>query len=265
MKNKKLQFILLFLTIIIVTVILHYVGLLNFFENKIRRVINPVSTELYTVSMQIHDKTLDFESLSDLQTAYKELLNRQQDYDLIHTQIGLLKGENEQLKQQLNFLQKTDYEYKSAQVIGLNVEPVGNTMLINLGKNQGVEVGQPVIAGEGYLIGKVVRVEDNQSVLRLIYDNQSAVAATVLNTEGSMGVVEGGFGLSVRMNLIPQNESISVGDSVITSGLEDKIPRGLIVGTIQATEKESYKPFQRAILLPYHQIGNVHIVSVIIS
>ncbi|PIR04133.1 MAG: rod shape-determining protein MreC [Candidatus Magasanikbacteria bacterium CG11_big_fil_rev_8_21_14_0_20_39_34] len=265
MRNKKLQFLLLFFVIILVTISLHYFGVLNFFENGIRRIINPVSTELYSVSMQINDNTVNFESIEDLQSAYKDLLTRQQDYDLINTQLGLLKNENEQLKQQLNFLQKTDYKYKSAQVIGLNVEPVGNTMLINLGRNQGIEVGQPVIAGGGYLIGKIARVEDNQSVLRLIYDNQSAIAATVLNTEKSMGVVEGGFGLSVRMNLIPQNEVISVGDSVITSGLEDQIPRGLIIGNIQATEKEPYKPFQRAILTPYPQIGNVHIVSVIIS
>ena len=114
-------------------------------------------------------------------------------------------------------------------------------------------------------MGKITKVEKQLAVVRLISDNQIKVAATVLNNERSLGVVEGGYGLSVRMSFIPRNEVVQVGDQIITSGLELNIPRGLLIGSVAAVENEPYQPFQQAVLTPAADLAKLTLVSVLLT
>jgi rod shape-determining protein MreC len=91
------------------------------------------------------------------------------------------------------------------------------------------------------------------------------IAATILNKDASLGVVEGGYGLSVRMNFIPRNEDVFVGDKIITSGLEESIPRGLLIGEVAVLENEAYQPFQQAVLATAIDPSKLTVVSVLIS
>jgi rod shape-determining protein MreC len=65
------------------------------------------------------------------------------------------------------------------------------------------------------------------------------------------------------MNYIPQNEIIKVGDMVITSGLEENVPSGLLIGVIEAVEKEAYQPFQKAVITPSVDLTKIKQVLVI--
>jgi rod shape-determining protein MreC len=113
------------------------------------------------------------------------------------------------------------------------------------------------------MIGKIIQVERDISVARLVNDNQSSVGATMLNRDRSLGVVEGGFGISLQMNLIPRDEVVQIGDSIVTSGLEEFIPRGLVLGTVASIENEAYKPFQKAIVTPGVDLSKLTIVSIV--
>lgn len=179
------------------------------------------------------------------------------------TKIRVLEDENAALRDQLNFLKDTK-RFVGANVIGRDLDPLGTTIIIDQGKNAGIEINRPVIVGKGLLIGKVARVDEKTAIVRLVSDFQSSVAATVANREKSLGVVEGGFGLAVRLNLIPQNELIKPGDAVITSGLEAAIPRGLMIGTVEVVEKKPQEPFQEAILNPAADLEALSVVSVIL-
>ena len=176
----------------------------------------------------------------------------------------LLTEENDNLREQLNFLDKETISI-GADVISRSTDVLRNTIVINRGLEDGVLMDLPVITGRGFYIGKIKRVDSNSSVVQLISDQYSRVASTVLNKEKSIGVVEGGFGLSLQMNLIPQNEYISVGEDVITSGLEENIPYGLILGHIDIVEKEPYQPFQKALLSPYVNLNKIQTVSVLLT
>jgi rod shape-determining protein MreC len=67
------------------------------------------------------------------------------------------------------------------------------------------------------------------------------------------------------MTFIPQNETITPGDVIVTSGLEPLIPRGLTIGTIEAVEKEAYQPFQKAVLTPLASLNKLRVVSVLLT
>ena len=103
------------------------------------------------------------------------------------------------------------------------------------------------------------------ALIQLLNDNNTKIAATIFNAQNSIGVVEGGYGLSIKMKLIPRNEIVMVGDRVITSGLELDIPRGLLIGEVEVTENEPYQPFQTAIITPVADLTNISLISIITS
>lgn len=174
-----------------------------------------------------------------------------------------LEAENAELRTQLSFLKNTAH-HVGATVIGRSLDPIGTTIVIDRGELDGITLNRPVIVGNGYFIGKIARVDAHTSVVRLISDYQSKTAATVDNRDKSLGIVEGGFGLTVRLNLIPQNEVIRPGDVVITSGLEPDLPRGLAIGTVEVVEKKPQEPFQQAIIKPSADLHSLTVVSVIL-
>ena len=117
---------------------------------------------------------------------------------------------------------------------------------------------------DGYIIGKVYKAYDKHSIVKLINDHSSQLAITILNTAKTIGIAQGEFGLGVKIDLIPQNEKIDLDDIVITSGLEDNIPRGLVVGTVEeifGADEEIFK--QASIKLPI-DFDKIIYISVII-
>ena len=91
-------------------------------------------------------------------------------------------------------------------ILGQNSDSAEKMVIIDVGNEAGIKLGQPVVAGDGILVGTIAKIEKDIAMVRLINDNQSKIAATILNRDGSLGIVEGSYGLSVRMNFIPRNE-----------------------------------------------------------
>ena len=84
-----------------------------------------------------------------------------------------------------------------------------------------------------------------------------------MSRDRSIGIVEGGYEISIQMNFIPQNEELNVGDAIVTSGLEETIPRGLLIGRVEAVKKEAYEPFQQAVITPAAPLHALTVVTVL--
>jgi len=251
--------------VILLTILFHYTGWLNPVEVFFRKIINPGSSGIYQLSVEVNNETDNFGSVEELEAAYIELKKKYIDSVVDKTEYKLLEEENAVLREQLNFLESEDYKTIGATVVGKSIEPLRNSIIIDRGEADNIRVGMPVVAGSGIFIGKIIRVEEGTSVVNLINDRQSKIAGTLMNRDRSVGIIEGGYGLSIQMNFIPQNESVPIGETVITSGLEEGIPNGLVVGTVDAIEKEAYQPFQRAIISPAINLDKIKSVSVIID
>lgn len=78
-----------------------------------------------------------------------------------------------------------------------------------------------------------------------------------------MGLVEGEYGLGIKMKLIPHFELIKENDLVVTSGLEEGIPRGLIVGQIKLIKNEPEELFQEASIESAVDFGKITLVNII--
>lgn len=177
----------------------------------------------------------------------------------------LLKEENDELRKQIDFFSKNRYYHLGAEVIGRTVDPLSTVVTINRGATDGIAPSNPVIVGDGVLVGTVIETFDTIAYVRLLNDNQSKIGATLLNTERTIGLVEGGYDIGVQMNYIPQNEIVKPGDIVVTSGLTENMPRGLTIGKVEFIEKQPLEPFQQAILNPIADLSYLTLVSVIIT
>jgi rod shape-determining protein MreC len=261
MQRPNLRTFLSIFSLIILVIVLHFIGVLNKTEYFLRGILSPVSSRIYAGSIFIKNAETNgrIDLGRELTSTKDALLACQTDT----AKFKMLQDENAELRTQLNFFSTQKFVHIGAEVIGRNIEPLGSTLIINRGEKDGVKVGNAVIVSSGVLIGKIAKIEQESSLVRLLNDNQSKVAATILNHEKSLGVIEGGFGISVRMDFIPQQEDVRVGDLIVTSGLEAGMPRGLLVGNVVAIEKEAYEPFQKAILSPAASLSSIAFVSVV--
>ena len=265
MRSHKKYTILAISFVLFIVLLLHFLGLLTSVENFFRSLIIPTSKSVYEISLSIGDGQEKFSSPTELEIAYKNLKEKYTTRQIDAVEFEKLKIDNESLREQLSFISaSSSYHSVGGEVIGKNIDPLGSTLVLRVFPEFGVEVDDPVIVDNGILIGTVSRVDYGIVTVRLIDDNSSKIAATVVNKEYTVGVIEGGYGLSIRMNFIPQNEVIEVGNLVVTSGMEISIPYGLLIGTVESVEKEPYQPFQSAIITPVKLLSHIRLVSIII-
>lgn len=263
MKSQKAKTAILISFIILLTVIAHGLGMLNSVERFFRNIVAPTSQNLYEWSVVIGEERETFENPKELQHAYTTLKQTYLQNQIDQVELERLTQENSDLRAQLAFVSSQAFSSLATDVIGKNIDPLGSSIVVGAGSDAGVQVGDPVVVEEGILIGRVSHIEEDIAVVRLMDDRQSKVAAMLFNQERSIGVVEGGFGLSIRMNFIPQNEIVDVGDKIVSSGLEEGLPRGLLIGDVVAVEQEPYQPFQSALVSPAFDLNFLTVVSIL--
>jgi rod shape-determining protein MreC len=181
--------------------------------------------------------------------------------------LRLLEEENQILKKELKFFENNSYNFVAARIIGKD-STASDTFILNKGSRDGIKVGLPVVIDEGILVGKIVKVEEGISNFLLLTDNNSKVAAAVLQNNMDFsktnGIVTGEHGLSMKMEFIPKDVNLGEGDIVITSGLEKDIPRGLVIGKIDRVINEEGLVFQSAIVKQMARVDDLSIVSILL-
>jgi rod shape-determining protein MreC len=107
-------------------------------------------------------------------------------------------------------------------------------------------------------------VGTNWSKVLLIIDPSSSVAA-MTQAGRAPGVVSGRLGQDLQMEYIPQEDLISVGDVILTSGMGGRYPQGLVVGQITEIQQRDVDAFQRATVHPSVSFGKLETVMVLTS
>lgn len=150
-----------------------------------------------------------------------------------------------------------------ASVIGRSPEGDEQVIILDRGTESKIQLGQPVIALDGVLVGLILKAEAGRSVVRLLTSAQSTVAAEAQNTTRSPGVVTGQHGLSMIMRFIPQGENLKKGNMIVTSSVNEHIPAGLIIGKISEVHFSTGDLFQQASLSPILDSQRVRFVAVV--
>ena len=227
------------------------------------KVIYPVQHFFYSKSVSIKDFYSNLDRYKNLEEENLLLLEKNIQLELLNTKLKETENENVFLREQLNYLEEKDESYHIAKVIGKSLSTYEHLIFIDKGSSDGIRLGDTVIVNEGVLIGKIYKTYKTYSMVLLLVDNNSATAATIQNKEKTLGVVNGEFGLSMKMDFIPQTEELNIGDKVISSGLERFVPRGLLLGTIDSIDYEQGELFKSAVVKPMINYNKIILVTIL--
>lgn len=210
-----------------------------------------------------------FGSVGDLATL------RERNAELDQTVAGLtienlrlreVEAENARLRKLLDFAEtRSSYDYRGGQVVGRVVgsEP-GNlvqSILIDLGSDDGIAPGMPVVTERG-LVGRITDVYTNSARVLLITDSDSSVNALLQNTR-MRGLLHGRANQPTVMDYLPPDQPVLVGDIVVTSGEGGRFPAGIPIGQVVEVEQNDVEMFQRAIVRTTVDFNSLETVLVV--
>ncbi len=151
----------------------------------------------------------------------------------------------------------------AAQIVGLDPSIWFRTVIINKGVHDGVSKGMPVIAPEG-IVGQVVAASYGYAKVLLLTDRSSAIDALVQRTR-TRGIVEGEAKAYCHFKYVVRKAEISVGDTVVSSGLDGVFPKGLRVGSVMEISKGPSAIFQEVSIRPFVDLERLEQVLVILE
>jgi rod shape-determining protein MreC len=268
MSRERLQNFVPFLLILIALIgfVLHRAGMLQPIEGLLLRVTTPLQAGVSQVSTQFEELAQTARDLRDLRQRNEELEAQNAGLLLENVRLREIEHEAALLRDLLNITQANpSFVIQGAHVVGREVAQDPSNLqryiLLDVGQEEGIARNMPVITDRG-LVGRISEVGDGWSRVLLIIDSSSSVNALSQSTRAS-GLVEGQADGSLEMRSIPQEDTVSVGDTVFTSGLGGNFPRQILIGQIVEVERKDYELYQTAIVQPTVDFDHLEAVLVI--
>jgi rod shape-determining protein MreC len=166
-------------------------------------------------------------------------------------QMRELEVENSDLRNLLSMKERTGPgALIPVAVIARDDTPYVQAVTIDRGSSDGVRQDAIVITHKG-LVGHVERVNPTSSKVRLINDLNSSVSVRLQTESRTTGLLRGqSQGNLMVVAYIPQTDVVGQGAIVLTSGLGEMYPEGLVVGKVARVERKDADPFQAAVVEP---------------
>ena len=176
--------------------------------------------------------------------------------------------ENDNLTALLQLRAGFDYQTVAANVIARESSEFRKSIVIDRGTDQGLKVGDVAVAAGGALAGRVTDVTNGTARILLLTDTQSTVIGQ-LSTNAATGEVVGQLGGVLIMDQIDVTETVTVGDEVVTAGIElasgvrSPYPKGLLIGQVVDVKHDANAVVQTAYLQPAARLDKLETLLVI--
>ncbi len=160
----------------------------------------------------------------------------------------------------INYQQK--YTYTEAKIYSNNFNNPNNFILLNKGKNHGINIEMAVVNSKG-IIGITEDVSANYVRVQSILNSNSKINAKLKNSSHFGTLIWDGKDYNiVQLEDIPRQAAIKVGDTIITGGKSTIFPAGILIGTIQKINTESSNnSLDIKLFNDMSNIDNVYIVT----
>jgi rod shape-determining protein MreC len=152
--------------------------------------------------------------------------------------LGEQAGETQRLRNLLDFKNQLAFQSVAAEVIASsmgNTSSPGensNSVFIDKGSDSGLTADLAVITPEG-VVGKILAIFPHSAQVLLITDATSGVGVTLAQSR-VQGILKGGSNSFCALHYVMNEEVVTRGEAVVTSGLDQVYPKGLPVGTVVA-------------------------------
>jgi rod shape-determining protein MreC len=162
-------------------------------------------------------------------------------------------------------LYKLEYLYISAKVIDNSTNKRNNFIMLDKGRNQGIENHMGVIMGDR-IVGQVVSVSNHFCWVMSLLNKDSRISGKFKKNNQLVNIEWGGGNYQIgEVKEIPKHVFIQKGDTIITSGNSDIFPEGLLIGTIDRFTIAQEENFNYATIRFATDFNSLSFVEVLID
>lgn len=230
----------------------------NFFYN----LVLPFQKIFLNISQNINSFFSMILELKNLRVKIEILEKENEQLQAENEILKLLKKENEVLRKALNIGLEKEFKLETVNFIGKDIS--GDIFLIDKGENFGLKEGEVVITPEKFLIGKIITVYPNFSKVQVFTDKEFSFDVEI-SEKGINGLVKGQGKFQAKIDFLPKEAEISIGDKVLTSARGGRFPKGIFVGEIEKVEKSDSEFYQKAEIKPAFKIDKLELLFVILN
>ncbi len=173
--------------------------------------------------------------------------------------------ENQRLRQILDLPAIRGMQLKPVEILSLSGEGLVTAATLSGGRKSGIQEGNAVVTIDG-LLGRVNEVFPEMSRAVLLTDPNVAVACEVEST-GVLGVARYLTTPSPRLVLtnVPLGDTVRTGARILTSGLSQHFPRGLVVGRVEKIGRDPSGLTQDIEIAPAARLSRVRHAFVVLA
>ncbi|MDO5296024.1 MAG: rod shape-determining protein MreC [bacterium] len=164
------------------------------------------------------------------------------------TELQALERENQELRAMLKLKQRFPVKSVAAEVIVRDPQGWYAQIVVDKGSAEGVSESMVAIAS-GNLVGKVSEVGKHSALVHLI-TSESVVVPVKLAKNGATGVMYGENDAACKGRYFHRDVKAAPQDVVLTSGLGDIYPGGLMIGRIGPQSSIRENLFQEMTIVP---------------
>jgi rod shape-determining protein MreC len=246
-------------------------GPLHTVQNGISAVLGPVEDGASRALKPVRDLINWFDETFDARGENEEL--REEVQDLRSQLVGAESAleQNAELRRITKLTGDSDisaYEPVAANVRGRAPSTWNQTLIIDIGSDDGVEVDDAVVTGDG-LVGRVNSLTGGTARVTLLSDQRSAVTARVL-PGGPTGIVSAQVGDPhdlvfelIDSDDVPRNRSKLVTAGFSDGELRSRFPAGIPIGEVREARAAREQLRQRIQVRPYADLSEITVVSVL--
>lgn len=241
-------------------IVLSQMRLLDPVQNGVGSFVVPIEAAIYSLARQIS-------SIGD-SSSTAQLEQLRIDNQRLQAEIASLREMEHRYEELSRLLRVTEARpqdrFLVANVITYDPSGFRYRIAIDKGSDDGITEGMTVLSEGNALVGTVSRVNSSYAWVTLVTDPQSSVNA-LIQPSRAQGVVSGGVGQELRMELVPQQADIKPGDMVVTSGVGGTYPVGLLIGQVASVKGSPQEVFQEIRLKPAASLVRLEMVLVLTS
>ena len=178
-----------------------------------------------------------------------------------------LERENQQLTSQVHWAQQfPDLQVLQARVIGRDPRSRSKFLVINRGSDDGVQLGMAAVSPD-FLVGIVTAVEPKTARVTLVIDESMHVGVQLQDDPRTPGILDGNWqkGGRLTMKYVDRNVTVPPNARIITSGLTQRVPKGLLVGVAVGARKNEQDDAQDIEVVPLANFDALESVTIILN
>ena len=241
--------------------LLDSVGATGFLYNVAAYLTEPMKLKIHAFAVNSNDFLGVFGKISSVREENSRL--REENLRLLEEVVilGEYKTESEILKEQINLIESERDWVLEARIISSDIS-LENSLQLNVGTEDGVEEGDVIIFGK-FAVGEISEVQKYTSKVLLITSPSSNVPVRGQKNR-AVGLVKGEVGLTLKMLNILVDETIEVGEFVVTSGVDSEYPAGFIVGVVNKVNDNPAFATQEALInvqIDFSRLDYVYILK----